>query len=285
MIAIVLAAVAAIGWGTADFLGGDASRGDTPVFMIVAVTELLGTLVAVPVLLFRGVPPPGGPALAWAALAGVAVTCELGLIYRALSRGDAFITAPTGALGAAFAAAAGLIGGDPLSLPVVAGLLLALIGGGASAWTPPGARRAGGRPWQSAATCVAAAAAVAVMLIALHASGRADPYWATATEHLSTAASAAAAALAGSRGRLRGHLPAAGQLPKLAMVALGGAGGDLAYAVASGGALSIVSAVSSLYPLATIALGVALLGQRPTRVQLAGITTALAGAVLLGAVS
>jgi hypothetical protein len=204
---------------------------------------------------------------------------------RALSRGDAFITAPTGALGAAFAVAAGLIGGGPLTLPVVAGLLLALIGGGASAWTPPGARRAGGRPWQSAATCVAAAAAVAVMLIALHASGRADPYWATATEHLSTAASAVAAALAGSRGRLRGHLPAAGQLPKLAVVALGGAGGDVAYAVASGGALSIVSAVSSLYPLPTIALGVALQGQRPTRVQFAGITAALAGAVLLGAVS
>jgi drug/metabolite transporter (DMT)-like permease len=285
MIAIVLAAVAAIGWGTADFLGGDASRGNTPVFMIVAVTELLGTLVAVPVLLIRGIAPPGGPALARAALAGVAVTCELGLIYRALSRGDAFITAPTGALGAAFAAAAGLIGGDPFSLPVAAGLLLALIGGGASAWTPPGARRAGGRPWQSAATCVAAAAAVAVMLIALHASGQADPYWATATEHLSTAASAAAAARVGSRGRLRGHLPAAGQLPKLAVVALGGAGGDLAYAVASGGALSIVAGVSSLYPLATIALGVALQGQRPTRVQLAGITAALAGAVLLGAVS
>jgi hypothetical protein len=63
----------------------------------------------------------------------------------------------------------------------------------------------------------------------------------------------------------------AGQLPKLAVVALGGAGGDLAYAVASGGALSVVSAASSLYPLATIALGVALQGQRPTRVQLAGI--------------
>jgi drug/metabolite transporter (DMT)-like permease len=171
--------------------------------------------------------------------------------------------------------AAGLIGGDPLSLPVVAGLLLALIGGDASAWTPPGARRAGGRPWQSAATCVAAAAAIAVMLIALHASGRADPYWATTTEHLSTAASAATAALAGSRGRLRGRLPA-GQLPKLAVVALGGAGGDLAYAVASGGALSIVPAVSSLYPLATIALGVALQGQRPTRVQLAGITAVAA---------
>ena len=47
----------------------------------------------------------------------------------------------------------------------------------------------------------------------------------------------------------------AGQLPKLAVVALGGAGGDLAYAVASGGALSVVSAASSLYLLATIALG------------------------------
>ena len=51
---------------------------------------------------------------------------------------------------------------------------------------------------------------------------------------------------AASRGQLRG----------LAFAAVAGVGGDLAYAAASkNGALSIVSAVSSLYPVTTVALG------------------------------
>jgi len=291
MIVILLAAIAAIGWGAADYFGGDASRADTPVFVIVAVTELLGTLVVVPVLLARGTPPPDNPRLLFSVPAGVAVTVELGLIYRAISHGNAFVTAPVGALGAAVAAAVGLVGGDPLSITVAAGLVLAIVGGGASAWVPPATGSSttgqpGGKSWQTAATCVAAAVAVAVMLSSLHAAGQADPYWATGIEHLSTTVSAGIAALIGTRGRLRRRLPGPAELPKLGLVALLGAGGDLAYATASGsGALTVVSAVSSLYPIPTIALGVLLAGQRATRTQSFGIALALAGAVILGTVS
>jgi drug/metabolite transporter (DMT)-like permease len=286
VIAVLLAAAAAIGWGASDFFGGDASRQDTPVLVVVAIAELLGVLVVAPVLIARGTPPPGSPRLLFAALAGVAVTCELGLIYRAISRGDAFITAPTGALGTAAAVGIGLIGGDPVSVTVAAGLLLALLGGGASAWTSPSTRRPGGSPWRTAATCAVAAAAVATMLISLHAAGRLDPYWATAIEHASTSVSAGTAALAGTRGSLRHRLPGRAEIPKLGLVALVGAGGDLAYTTAShSGALSIVSAISSLYPVATIALGALLLRQRATRVQVAGIALALTGAVLLSATS
>ncbi len=286
MTAIFLAAAAAIGWGASDFFGGDASRRDTPVFVVVAIAELLGVVVLVPVLIARGVPPPDSPRLYFAALAGLAVTCELGLIYRAISRGDAFITAPTGALGAAIAVSAGLIGGDALNVAVAVGLLLALLGGGVSAWTSSSTRRPGGTPCRTAATCAAAAVAVGTMLTFLHAAGQLDPYWATAIEHASTSISAGIAALVGARGSLRHRLPGRPEMPKLALIAVVGAGGDLAYATAShGGALSIVSAISSLYPVATIALGALLQGQRATRVQLGGILLALTGAVLLGATS
>lgn len=251
---IVLAVGAAIGWGAADFFGG-ASRRRTSVLVIVAVSELVGLVVLVPVLIARGIPLPHNPRLLLACVAGVGVTVELSLIYVALSRGEGFITAPVGALGAAIAVTVGLIGGDPLSPLIAAGLLCALIGGGISAWAS-GSRSGTRSGLRSAAICAGAAAGLAAMLISFHAAGKVDPYWATAIEHASTAISASVIALAISRKALRQQLPARGQLRGLAFVAVAGVGGDLAYAAASrNGALSIVSAVSSLYPVTTVALG------------------------------
>jgi drug/metabolite transporter (DMT)-like permease len=281
MEAIWLGALAALGWGAADYFGG-ASGERTPVFVVVAVSELLGLGLLIPVLLARGAPPPPAMSLLLAAIAGAAVTLELSLIYLALSRGEGFITAPVSALGAAAAAVAGLIAGDPLGLLVAAGLVCALAGGGVSAWTSDGGRRHGG-PLRSAALCAGAAAGVATMLITLHAASAADPYWAAAVEHASTGVCAVLIVVATGRGSHRRLLPPASQLPVLAVVALAGAGGDLAYATASrGGALTVLAAVSSLYPVATIALGVMIRRLRPTRIQVAGIIIALIGTVVLG---
>jgi drug/metabolite transporter (DMT)-like permease len=281
-VVILLAVAAAVGWGASDYYGGDASRSDTSVFAVVATSELLGVGLLLPALAARGVPPPITPRLLLAAVAGVAVTAELALIYRALSRGDAFITAPVGALGAAAAVTIGLVGGDPLDLAIAAGLLCALIGGAISAWTSPTTNST--TAIQNAAICLGAAAAVGTMLTCFHAAGRLDPYWATTTEHVSTALSAGVAAVVGNRRSLRRGLLHGRQWPKLTLVATVGVGGDLAYAAASHrGALSIVSAISSLYPLTTIALGRVVKGRRPTRVQLVGLTLALLGAAALGA--
>lgn len=280
--AILLAALAAVGWGASDYYGGDVTRHHTPVLMVVAVSELLGVALLAPALIARGVAPPIDPRLLLAAVAGVAVTVELSLIYRALSRGEAFITAPVGALGAAVAVTIGVIGGDPLDLLIAAGLLCALLGGAISAWTSPATGSTS--VIHTAAICLGAAAALGTMLTCFHAAARVDPYWATATEHVSTAISAGLAALVGnhrSQGRM---LPRRPQLPTLALLASVGVGGDLAYAAASReGALSVVSAVSSLYPLTTIALGRVVQGQRATSMQVLGIALALLGAAVLGA--
>jgi drug/metabolite transporter (DMT)-like permease len=73
-------------------------------------------------------------------------------------------------------------------------------------------------------------------------------------------------------------------MPTLTLIAAVGVGGDLAFVTASHtGALSIVSAIGSLYPVTTIALGRLLQGHRASRTQLAGIAVALGGAALLGA--
>ena len=52
-------------------------------------------------------------------------------------------------------------------------------------------------------------------------------------------------------------------------------------ALESGGKASIVISLVSLYPLLTVVLAVALLGERLTRMQSAGAVTAIAAAILL----
>lgn len=292
VIGIVLAAATALGWGGADFFGGEASRDDAPVMVVVALGELLGVVLLVPVLAARGVSPPLEPRLGLAAVAGVAVTVELSLIYRALSRGNVFVTAPTGALGAVGAVGAGLVGGDALGLGGVVGIAAALLGAGVTAWSPAEpTQRARVTRRESVLTCLGAATAVAAALTALHAAGRLDPTWATATEHLSTAASAGMLAVVSGRRRHEGsrcrrhegsRLPQRAQLPTIALVAALGVGADLAYASASHyGTLAVTSAVASLYPLSTIALGLLLRGRHATRLQVLGVVLALGGAVLL----
>ena len=281
--AVFLAIVAALGWGASDFFGGDATGQDTPVFVVVAVAELIGLGLLVPVLLVRGVAPPADARLGLAAIAGVAVTCELSLIYVALSRGAAFITAPVGALGAAVAVSIGLIAGDPLGPALAVGLLFALLGGAISAWTS-GEGGSGTSVAQTVAICLGAAAAVGTMLTCFHAAGRLDSVWVTAVEHASTGASAGVAALCAGPRPVRALLPPRRRLPGLGWIAVTGVGGDLAYAIASHhGALSVISAISSLYPVTTVALGRVLHGRRATRVQLLGAALALLGAALLGA--
>src|SRR5712691_7708420 len=222
MLVILLAAVAAIGWGASDYFGGDTSSRDVPVFTIVAVAELVGGIMMLPVLAVHGTLPPVNPGLAFAAAAGVAVTIELSLIYRALGNGQAYITAPVGALGAAIAACAGLIGGDPISLAITAGLALAFVGSAVSSWTSAG-RTSKVAPLRTAAICLTAAASVATMLTCLHAAGRLDPYWATFTEHASTALTAGVIAVTRERTPRRRQpcrrsgqsLPGYRQLPRL----------------------------------------------------------------------
>jgi uncharacterized membrane protein len=164
-------------------------------------------------------------------------------------------------------------------------MVCALLGGGLSARTSGNHRgdHAKTSVLGGAAVCAGGATGVSVALVSLHAAGRVDPYWATALVDLSTLVSAAIAAAAGQGRAVLHRLPHRPQLPTLAVGAVAGVAGDLAYAAASHqGALSIVSALSSLYPLTTIALGITIQHQRPTRPQTLGIVLALIGAALLG---
>jgi drug/metabolite transporter (DMT)-like permease len=73
-------------------------------------------------------------------------------------------------------------------------------------------------------------------------------------------------------------------LPLLALVGVLDISANMLFAVASTkGLISLVAVLGSLYPITTIALARALLGERPDRVAQAGVVAALAGVVLIAA--
>ena len=126
-IGIALALLAAVGYGTADFVGGTGAR-RAPTMSIVLIGQVTGAVA----MLLVGLASPGTPTLAhaaWALLAGLGSAAGSIFLLRGLSRGRMAVVAPTSAVGAAvLPVVAGLASGDrPVTL-VWIGLALALPG-------------------------------------------------------------------------------------------------------------------------------------------------------------
>jgi drug/metabolite transporter (DMT)-like permease len=77
-------------------------------------------------------------------------------------------------------------------------------------------------------------------------------------------------------------IPPRDQVPLLVATGLGDLGGNTFFVQANAvGPLSIAAVVSSLYPVTTVLLARIVLGERLSRVQLAGVGLALVGIVLI----
>lgn len=126
-IGITLALLAAIGYGTADFVGGAGAR-RAPSMTIVFIGQLTGAVA----MLIVGLAAPGTPTQAhagWALLAGAGSSAGSIFLLRGLSRGRMAVVAPTSAVGAAvLPVVAGLASGERPAPLVWGGLLLALPG-------------------------------------------------------------------------------------------------------------------------------------------------------------
>ena len=126
-IGITLALLAAIGYGTADFIGGADTR-QAPTMSIIFIGQLTGAAAMLIVALASpGTPTPAH--LAWALLAGLGSAAGSIFLLRGLSRGRMAVVAPTSAVGAAvLPVLAGLVGGERPATLVWIGLVLALPG-------------------------------------------------------------------------------------------------------------------------------------------------------------
>jgi drug/metabolite transporter (DMT)-like permease len=275
MVAILLALASSLGYGGADFAGGLASR-DAHVLRVVAAAAPAGLVVNLLLLPVLGA-DWSTSAVAWGAGSGLASAAAFTLLYRTLALGPMSILSPlTAVISAAIPVGVGLVEGERLGTPAVAGLLIAalaiiLVGGGPSAESS--------RPGRLALVlAIGAGAAIAVQLICLH---------------QAPAGSGLAPLLAGSvvsSGVLLGavvilHRRIEARPPRWSLAAGSGAlsaVANLAFLLAvRSGDLSIVAVITALYPGATVVLARVVLGERLRLGQVVGLAAGALAVSLL----
>ena len=100
MLAVILALVSAVGYGSSDFAAGLASRAAS-VIQVTLLACMAACLLVLAALPFAASPGPSGAALAWGAVAGASgtlggIALYLGFRYAAFS-----VAAPISAVGTA----------------------------------------------------------------------------------------------------------------------------------------------------------------------------------------
>jgi drug/metabolite transporter (DMT)-like permease len=174
----------------------------------------------------------------------------------------------------------GVAGGDRPTALEWTGLALALTGVVLASREEVGSGEAGKRIASGAALAVVAALGFGFFFVCMDRASEPDALWAVLVNRVTSVSLLTCAALA-----LRP--PLAAKAPDVALIALIGTmdiGANLLFAVASTkGLVSLVAVLGSLYPLTTVALARAVLGERPHRVAQVGVAAALAGVVLIAA--
>src|SRR5262245_52023941 len=177
MAAAFLALAASASWGVSDFLGGLKTR-SVSVLTVLGVSQPVGLVLLVLVVLVRWNVPPGGWWALWAALAGVAGAIGITALYRGLAVGSMGIVAPISSTAPLIPLTVGLARGERPSTVQLAGIGVALTGVAFAGWEPsePGVR---GRAAVGAGLALIAAAFLGGSQVGLEAASNEDPYWAT----------------------------------------------------------------------------------------------------------
>jgi drug/metabolite transporter (DMT)-like permease len=309
----ILALAAAVLYGTADFLGGVASR-RASVFAVLALTVPAGAVVMVLVALLGQVPALGGllghgglgtPASAgdwsaagWAAASGVCGAVGLIAFYAGFASAPISVVAPVAALvSAVLPVGVAIAGGERPAATVIAGGLTCLMaivlvsaqpadharpehGEG-----PAGEGRAGGIRLVTSGRLLALGCGAAAGLgfglffVFLKNAGQSGVLWPVAISRSAGTVVAFGIALA-----TRTHLRfGRGGITAIALVSGGiDAAANVCYVLATrAGLFGLAVVITSLYPGMTVLLARVLLRERMRWLQRAGLALAAVGVVLV----
>ena len=209
-------------------------------------------------------------------VAGLVGLVGLSAAYRGMAIGVVSVVSTIAATGPVVPIIVGLLLGERPSLLQFVGIAVTLVGIGLLAFD----RRpqAGGKLVPGVGLALLAALAFGVFLVAIRYASRPDPLLGVLATR---AGSVSALLLLGLVFRSRIKV-ARIDLPALFTVGVLDVSADVFFAFATTiGLLSIVSILSSLYPVATVILARIVLKERMARLQQAGIGLALAGVLLI----
>jgi len=280
VLAVVLSLSSSLCWGLADFLGGLQSR-RVPVLAVLLVSQLAGLIaIAIGVAIAR----PHMPDLLdlWpAAAGGLAGAVALGAFYRALAIGTMSIVAPISATSAALPVIVGVATGDRPTAVQLVGIAAAVIGvvlASRELDQDVPEKAVSGRA--SIGLALVAALGFGVFFIGIKGGADISVPWSLLVARATSVTAILIVVLAA-----RIPVPTAPrQLGKLAIVGVLDAGANGLYAAAATeGLLSVVAVLGALYPVVTVVLARAVLGERVRRIQEVGMVAALAGVALIAA--
>jgi drug/metabolite transporter (DMT)-like permease len=264
---ILLALAAAVLYGSSDFGGGLAAR-HLGFLRVSIVGSAAATMLAWATLILVGGPGPSLRAVAWGLVSGLAGGAGTLVLYRGLARGQMSVVGPLSAVGAAVVpVVVGVALGERPTLLSVAGVLVALPAIVLVAASGSVRGKLGAAP-KGLLDGLAAGVAFGILFIGLAQAGRNAGLWPVASEQTGALLITLAVAVK-TREPLRIPFRAAG-LPVL--VGASGMAATLAYFYATHvSMLAIAAVLVSLYPGVTVLFARALLHERFTPAQRAGL--------------
>jgi drug/metabolite transporter (DMT)-like permease len=277
VISILLAAVSAVVWGSADYCGGRATRRANALSVTVA-SQLIGLPVLVAGLgLLAGAPRAGD--LLLGAAAGAAGLLGIVLLYRSLAAGAMAVAAPiTAVTGALVPVLIGLLTEELPSIVALVGVVCAVVAIGLVSLA--GAPAAGSVTPRLIGMSLAAGTAFGLFFTLVAHTDEASGLWPLVAARATSVVLGLVVLLTVSR---RGGSMA---LPRhmygwVALAGIGDVSANAIYLIAvRHGLLSIVAPIAALYPVSTVLLALGVDRERVRPIQVAGLGLAAAALVL-----
>ena len=291
----IFALAAALLYGSADFLGGVATRKATALSILPA-SALAGAVVVLIAAVISG-DAVTGAGIRWGLIAGAVGGVGLIVFYAGLAEGPMSVVAPTSALvSTILPVAVALADGERASPAVYLGALICLVAivGVSASGTPEDAesaptggdglvRRLARRGFHVRAICfgIASGLSFGLFFLFLRNAGKSGALWPIVA---SRGAGLAVILVAACAVRARPVIARGGARLLLATFGSGvlDASANVSYVLATrAGLFGLAVVLTSLYPGMTVLLARFVLGERLRRMQLGGLALAAIGVVLV----
>jgi drug/metabolite transporter (DMT)-like permease len=276
-VAILLALLSALCYGTSDFSAGLASRRWAPEVVSVCTIATEVAFAVVGTIVYGG-HGPTVHALAWGAVSGIGGGTGTISLYRGFASGAMTVVGTlSGVVAAVVPVIVGLALGNHLSTGAAIGILIAIPAIGLVSWQPHGHER--GSPRAAALYGLLAGLGFALLFVGLQRAGTRAGAWPILPGQLTGLCVVVPFALRSLRQAGR---PGVGDALLAVAAGVLGGGAALLFLFSTGhGELAIVAVFASLYPAFTVLLARGFLRERWSRTQGTGLLIAAASVILV----